>query len=50
MTVIKVWKDRRTGETMCSVKDRQGAVRFERFAEPIETLRDDTGRWIPVQG
>lgn len=50
MTVIKVWKDRRTGETMRSVKHRDGAVTFERFAEPIETLRDDEGRWIPVQG
>lgn len=50
MTVIKVWKDRRTGETMRSVKDRHGAVRFERFAQPIASLKGDEGRWIPVQG
>lgn len=50
MKVIKTWRDRKTGILMRSVKHRDGAVRFERFAEPIETLRDDTGRWIPVQG
>ena len=50
MTVIKTWRDKRTGALMRSVKDRHDAVHFERLAEPLKSLKGDEGRWIAVEG